>query len=262
MNWLNLETKILHAPEYIGSDPKARAAWLNVIIWCAQQENSGRITGAAAWKDRQWQQTCGVTLREIQSAKLLLTWDGVDLVVWKYPLDKEAEVKARREAGREGGIKSGALRSKQTGSSASSSASTTPSSSARTEGEGEGERNENENVLAIRAATCDAPDAAASLEALASDTTPVVVTFQCAGKQPAWDLRQSFVDRLQGLYPSIDVLAQCQLAAAKIANGAVTKKTANGMTRFLFAWMDRQTNSKAIPSRPGGATIEPRFNKF
>jgi len=111
MIWLNLETTILHAPEYIGSEPRARSAWLNVILWCAQQENGGRIEHARDWKDRQWQQTCGVTRREVDSAERLLQWDGQDLVVWNYPADKEHIVREKRKIGRTGGIKSGVSRS-------------------------------------------------------------------------------------------------------------------------------------------------------
>ena len=113
MIWLNLETRILHAPEYIGSDPTSRATWLNVSLWSAQQENGGRIVGAALWRDRQWQQTCGVTIREVNDAAPLLVFEAGDLVVWNYPILKELEVKAKREGGQRGGIKSGEARSKQ-----------------------------------------------------------------------------------------------------------------------------------------------------
>ena len=111
MQWLNLKTSTLHAPEYIGSEPRARSAWLNVMLWCAQQENGGRIEQAREWKDRQWQQTCGVTRREIDSADRLLQWDGQALNVWNYPADKEHIVREKRDIGRAGGIKSGVSRS-------------------------------------------------------------------------------------------------------------------------------------------------------
>lgn len=103
MNWLNLQTSTLRAPEYIGSEPVARATWLNVLAYCCEQENGGRIVGGAAWKDRQWQQTCGVTLAEVQGATLLIYRDGDDLIVWNYPADKEVAVIAKREGGKRGG---------------------------------------------------------------------------------------------------------------------------------------------------------------
>jgi hypothetical protein len=110
MEWLNMHTSILHAPEYIGSDPTARATWLNVSMWSAQQENGGRIEGAKGWGNRQWQQTCGVTRREIESAARLLTWEGEALIVWRYPKEKEDVVRKKRGVGQLGGLKSGAVR--------------------------------------------------------------------------------------------------------------------------------------------------------
>lgn len=103
MEWLNLKTSVLHAPEYIGSSPTSRATWMNVSLWSAHQENGGRIVGARSWGNRQWQQTCGVTRREIHAAAKLLTWEADDLIVWNYPVEKEAEVQLNRTTGRNGG---------------------------------------------------------------------------------------------------------------------------------------------------------------
>ena len=103
MNWLNLESKFIRAEEYVGCEPIARATWLNVIVYCAEQENGGRIRNCEMWRDRQWQQTCGVTVEEINKASPLLHWDGDDLLVWNYPADKEREVRDRRESSARGG---------------------------------------------------------------------------------------------------------------------------------------------------------------
>ena len=103
MNWLNLETKFIRAEEYVGCEPIARATWLNVIVYCAEQENGGRICNCEMWRDRQWQQTCGVTVEEINKASPLLHWNGDDLLVWNYPAEKEREVRDRREASARGG---------------------------------------------------------------------------------------------------------------------------------------------------------------
>lgn len=99
VNWLNLRTIWLREPEFIGSEPTARATWFCVLSHCCELENHGRIKGARSWKDRQWQQTCGVTLQEVDSAAPLLTWDGEDLIVWRYPTEKQTEVQHLREAG-------------------------------------------------------------------------------------------------------------------------------------------------------------------
>jgi hypothetical protein len=104
MNWLNIYTPILRSPEFIGSDPVARATWLSLLAYCVEQENGGVIQGCAGWKDRQWQQTCGVTRKEIDAANELCEWADDDLRVIFYPHDKEREVKAKRNGGRRGGM--------------------------------------------------------------------------------------------------------------------------------------------------------------
>jgi hypothetical protein len=110
MNWLNIETKTLRSPEYIGADPVQRATWLNLMGYCSEQENGGAIDGAKDWKDRRWMQTCGVTLAEVESSSDLWRWEGDCLIVWNYPVTKENEVRAKREGGKLGGKASGEAR--------------------------------------------------------------------------------------------------------------------------------------------------------
>jgi hypothetical protein len=146
MNWLNIYTPVLRSPEFIGSEPVARATWLYVFAYCAEQENGGRIIGAKNWKDRQWQQTCGVTLSEVESSKPLLAWEGEDLVLHSYPNEKEAEVQAKREGGKKGGKASAKARQKAANeASREAQLPSSASSSASTEGEGEGNRKKNRN---------------------------------------------------------------------------------------------------------------------
>ena len=52
MNWLNINLATLRSPAYLGSTPVERATWLQLLAYCADQENGGCIAGAAAWKDR------------------------------------------------------------------------------------------------------------------------------------------------------------------------------------------------------------------
>lgn len=104
MEWLNLHMSHLRSPAYIGSSPVERNTWISVLAYSVEQENGGRLVGAMAWKDRQWQQACGVTRREVMSATKLLEIDGDDVVVRGYPCAKEREVQAKREAGRNGGM--------------------------------------------------------------------------------------------------------------------------------------------------------------
>ena len=103
MHWLNLHIPQLRSDECIGAEPVARATWVWVMAYCAEQENGGRVVGGASWKDRQWQQACGVTRDEVMGAAPLIRVERDDIVVHGYPKDKEAEVRAKRENGKRGG---------------------------------------------------------------------------------------------------------------------------------------------------------------
>jgi hypothetical protein len=103
MNWLNLQTSVIRSPEYVGCDPIQRATWLNLMIYCVEQENGGVIPGAASWKDRRWQQTCGVTKSEADDQCELWSFDGDNLTLWGYPVEKQEEIQRNRESGHRGG---------------------------------------------------------------------------------------------------------------------------------------------------------------
>jgi hypothetical protein len=101
MHWLNINLTTLRSPAYLGSTPVERATWLQLLAYCADQENGGRIAGAARWKDRQWRLICGVSAREVRAASRLVAVEGEDVRVVFYPLEQEAEMRARREKGRD-----------------------------------------------------------------------------------------------------------------------------------------------------------------
>lgn len=103
MEWLNLHASVLDSVEFVGSEPVEQATWLKLLRFSIGQENGGRIAGCGAWKDRKWQQLTRCTKREVAEACDLWTWDGEDLVVSFYPVEKETEVKANRENGKKGG---------------------------------------------------------------------------------------------------------------------------------------------------------------
>jgi hypothetical protein len=239
MQYLNIETRILHSPEFIGSDPAERATWLALSMWCAQQENAGRIVGAKSWKDRQWQQTCGVTVREVARSTRLIAWDGDDALIWNYPDAKEKEVQAKRKAGRD----TVAKRWPQANSSADSSASR----SADTEGKGkerelEMEGNGRGNGMEEEGGVGEGGTTQPDLSGFVPPPDLVLTTFPTSGKQTAWDLRQSFVDELSRLFPNVTVANEAEKALMKINRGMVPKKTARGMERFLMTWMERAQN--------------------
>ena len=123
MQYLNINVSTLHSPEYIGAEPVARATWLSLLGYAVQQEKGGRIADAKTWPDRQWQQTCCVTLEEVSRSCKLWRWHGSTLVVKFYPAAAELEVKAKRAAGKETARKRyGTPPTNPPGSSAGSSA--------------------------------------------------------------------------------------------------------------------------------------------
>jgi len=107
MNYINIHTSVIHSPEIKGSDPVDRATWFMLLGFCVEMENSGRILDCKSWKCRRWQQTVGVTLRELNGCSDLWRWDGDDLVIEFYPLAQQEEIKLRRDRARHNGTKGG-----------------------------------------------------------------------------------------------------------------------------------------------------------
>lgn len=103
MEWLNIHRSTLASDAFLGCDPVQRATWLCLLAYCADQENGGKIEGAATWVDRKWQQIVRITWEEAHAKCDLWSWTGEDLVVWAYPLEKELEVKRNRINGGKGG---------------------------------------------------------------------------------------------------------------------------------------------------------------
>lgn len=103
MNWINIHTETLRGEEFIGAEPLERATWLNLLGWCCAQENDGIIQDCKSWGNRKWQQLCGITKDEVDLNSDLYRYEGDDLVVNFYPIEQQAAVKAKREAGKKGG---------------------------------------------------------------------------------------------------------------------------------------------------------------
>lgn len=110
MEYLNLKLETVGDIRYVGSHPLVRATWLNLLIYCVKQENSGRIAQCAAWGNDTWAQIAGLKKKEVHAESQLWEWEGTDLLVWGYPLHNEHVCRVRREVGRAGGKASGASR--------------------------------------------------------------------------------------------------------------------------------------------------------
>lgn len=91
-------------PDWLRRDPALRGHWHALISFCAMRENGGTVAGAAAWTNRDWDRTAGVTkaaLRKLEAGdEPLVRWDGDDLVVLGYDREREAAALAARERGR------------------------------------------------------------------------------------------------------------------------------------------------------------------
>jgi len=111
VEWLKLPCSAVRSDAYIGAEPEQRAAWLGLLVYCADQENGGIIPDCADWKDRRWMQTAGVMRSEVHTECDLWAWEGEALRLEFYPVKTELELQAKRSAGAAGGKKS--KRSKQ-----------------------------------------------------------------------------------------------------------------------------------------------------
>src|SRR3954467_14999144 len=99
MYYINLHIPtVLKSIEYIAADTRERGTWLSVLSYACELECTGVLVGAALWKDRQWQQACGVTRREVHGAPRLLRVVGEDVHVHGYPVDSEKQVQANRKS--------------------------------------------------------------------------------------------------------------------------------------------------------------------
>jgi len=104
MIWINIKTTTLRESEYISASPTQQATWLKLLAYCSEHENGGVIDGAGGWNERAWLFGCGITLDEVRDQCGLWRFDGTgSLSVWNYPVEKELEVIAKREAGKRGG---------------------------------------------------------------------------------------------------------------------------------------------------------------
>ena len=71
--------------------------------------------------------------------------------------------------------------------------------------------------------------------------SPALLVFPVDGSEKDWPLTQDEVDRLQGLYGSLDVFAECKKAFAWITASHTNRKTFGGMLKFLTNWLNKAT---------------------
>lgn len=188
MDWLNIHIPtVIRSPAYVGSSPAERGAWLSVMAYACEIECGGRIVGAARWKDRQWQQACGVTLREVRAADRLLAVDGDDVLVNGYPLEKQKQVVQARGVAKAGAMARWGKRDAQAMPSGNADPMPTGIGDGNAEGEGEGKGKEN------------TPAAAAAVVGPAPAATPRPPVRRVQAVQPAAVLQAINVGDLRAL---------------------------------------------------------------
>jgi hypothetical protein len=103
MDWLNLHTSTLDSEQMVDATPHQRGVWMFLTRYCIGQETGGRLEGAKNWDAKKWLLTGKVDKTDVQNDCGLWQWDGDDLVVALYPIEKERQVVAGRTGGSKGG---------------------------------------------------------------------------------------------------------------------------------------------------------------
>lgn len=83
------------------------------------------------------------------------------------------------------------------------------------------------------------------------DESPVVLTFPVVGNPdvPTWDLRASQVEAWSKIFPGVNVTHECRKALGWIQVNPAKTKTTRGMPKFLYSWLERETNRGNVMPR-------------
>ena len=103
MRFFPVECATVTGTDFSCATFEQQGQWLNLLTYCAGQENGGRIEGAAELPAVFFQRSLAMSKKEFESECPLWTWDGPDLVVKFYPLQNQEKCEALRESGRKGG---------------------------------------------------------------------------------------------------------------------------------------------------------------
>jgi hypothetical protein len=86
--------------------------------------------------------------------------------------------------------------------------------------------------------------------AVRTEAMPPVMTFPCDGKISTWDLTRDKIMEWAQSFPSVEVEAECRKALQWIRDNSTRRKTAKGMTRFLYGWIERSNNRGGKNANP------------
>lgn len=103
MRYFPVQCADVAGPEFTCSTYEQQGQWLNLMTYCATQENGGRIEGAAKLPDVFFQRSLAITKDEMQAECPLWFWEEDDLVIRFYPHEVQEKCHALRERGKKGG---------------------------------------------------------------------------------------------------------------------------------------------------------------
>lgn len=113
---------------------------------------------------------------------------------------------------------------------------------------------EQDNREEAKASSCSEPDKPASEQPVTYPAFPVIGSRQSKRGGKTWLLSDARIDELAQAFPGIDVRAESRKAFGWIVANANRRKTARGMPRFLWGWMERAQNrsgGNGFQARPG-----------
>lgn len=90
----------------------------------------------------------------------------------------------------------------------------------------------------------------------------VAMEFPCKGKPDRWPLPEKKITEWQESFPGVDVKGECRKARQWLKDNPTRGKTAKGMTRFLYGWLERCQNKgggRSFPDRNAPPTPDPLF---
>jgi hypothetical protein len=140
MNWFNLYTPTIRSDRFAGATDEQLGVWMRCMVYCCEQENGGAIHGASLWSERKWMAAIGISEQVIRDDSPLWHFNEIgSLILLDYPHAKEAEIKAKRRAGKRTAAMRWHKKETRKIQRLRSSATSSPTSLPNAEGEGEGE---------------------------------------------------------------------------------------------------------------------------
>lgn len=91
---------------------------------------------------------------------------------------------------------------------------------------------------------------------------PIVFVFPTVGDDKVWHLRQSKVAEYRQTFPALDVEGEIRAARQWCVDNAAKRKTARGMTKFLFGWLERSQNKGGFQFNATNSTGNSRSFKL